>query len=179
MPFGKQVVACPYCGLEITNSNIARHIKSKHAEERDRERDDVADGEEFTKDEQPQARRGRPRQTAKKAPRQSSGATIPLRAQLEIPYKLGATVAQARGYAITAAALRRQAPECAAAWDDFLYRWPAVREMLEKGAIGADVLRLFMAHWPILQAVREEQMRRVQIENAYGDQASGDVPAAA
>lgn len=154
--------------------NLPRHIKARHAEE-----DEPVAGE-FTEDEPPQPKRGRPRgSTTQKATPKTQSSPIPLRVQLEIPYKLGATLAQSRGYATAAAAMRRQAPECAAAWDDFLKRWPALYEMLEKGMIGADVVRLFMAHYPILQAVREEQMRRVQMEQAYADQGGDGVAAAA
>jgi transcriptional regulator with XRE-family HTH domain len=79
----------------------------------------------------------------------------PLTVQLEMPYKLGATALRTR-LPYTAAALDAQAGPCAQAWDQFLMRYPKLREKIEQGAVAADIVNLVYAHLPIVTTAREE-----------------------
>ena len=69
-----------------------------------------------------------------------------------------------------------QAGPCAAAWDQFLMRYPALRDKIEQGAVAADVVNLVMAHVPIVQVAREE-MAMLQAQQAGYDGGIG-APAA-
>lgn len=113
---------------------------------------DVPEGPIGTaKDEPPKPRRA----AAKKKAAPKAGG-IPLAVQLELPYKLLGDVARSRGLGATGNVLYAQAPVCAAAWDQFLMRYPALREKLESGMVAQDIIVLIMAHVPIVQVAREE-----------------------
>lgn len=120
--------------------------------------------DEFSTDEAPKPRtepkKAKPR--AKKAP---AGA-IPLSVQLQVPYQIGGTLLASR-LPVTANALVNNAEACATAWDQFLMRYPALREKLEQGMVAADVLNLIYAHWPILQAAREELAMQRAVAEGY------------
>ena len=106
----------------------------------------------------------KPRKTAgpKKGPasKVSKSGGLSLAAQLEVPYHLLANVATNRGLPATAAALDGQAAQCAAAWDQFLMRYPALREKLESGMVAQDIVILIMAHLPIVQTAQAELQAR-------------------
>ena len=160
---------CEFCGRDVSASNYARHVREMHT---DPEETAVADEETAgSVDVAPTPRkRGRPKGSGTKA----TPAGIPLKVQLELPYKLLADVSATRMPA-TSVALRNQAPACAAAWDQFLLRYPSVRETLEKGMIAGDILGLIMAHLPIIEAMRMEvaaNQARAQAE-MYGDGIDG------
>ena len=78
-----------------------------------------------------------------------------LQAQLQMPYKLAAAGLRTR-LPNTAQMLEVQAGPCAAAWDQFLLRYPGLRDKIEQGAVAADIVNLVMAHVPIVQVAREE-----------------------
>ena len=114
---------------------------------------------EFTKDEPPRARKAG---AAKKAaPKKTSGAIPPLSVQLQVPYKLAATGLRTR-LPVTAQVIDAQAGPCAAAWDQFLLRYPGLRDKIEQGAVAADIVNLVMVHLPILQIAREELANQQQ-----------------
>ena len=112
---------------------------------------DVPEADGFTKDEPPKVRKPR---AAGPKPKPSSGMPS-LREQLEIPYRL-ASAGLAPRLPNTAAVIGAQAGPCAAAWDQFLLRYPKLREKIEQGAVAADIVNLVMAHMPILPMAREE-----------------------
>lgn len=87
--------------------------------------------------------------------RGAKSATIPLAVQLELPYLILGDVV-GRKLPSTGGALKQQAPQCAQAWDQFLLRYPSLREKLEQGMVAGDVVALLMAHMPIIQMAREE-----------------------
>jgi hypothetical protein len=92
----------------------------------------------------------------------------PLKAQLEIPYRLAGQIAASRGLPMTGNVLVQKAPDCAGAWDQFLKRWPALYEALEKGMIASDVIVLVMVHLEILQVARMELAARAATMGAEG-----------
>ena len=122
------------------------------------------DDREFSKDAPPRAKKA----AAKKAaPKRGPAAGIPsLRVQLELPYKLAAAGLRPRLPA-TATTIDAQAGACAAAWDTFLLRYPALREKIEQGGVAADIVNLVMAHAPILQVAREEIAAQQLMEQTY------------
>jgi hypothetical protein len=94
------------------------------------------------------------KKAAAKKPASKAGMP-PLAVQLEIPYHLAAAATRAR-LPHTSAALDVCAGPCAQAWDQFLMRYPKLREKIEQGAVAADVVNLIYAHMPIVTAAREE-----------------------
>ncbi len=136
---------------------------------------DVPDLErEFTKDEPPKPRKAAGAKKA--APRPKTGMPS-LQVQLAMPYQLAATALSGRMPA-TANALAAQAGPCAAAWDQFLLRYPKLREKIEQGAVAADIVNLIYAHVPIVQVAREE-MAMIQAMQQGGQGYAGGVDAAA
>lgn len=123
--------------------------------------------EEWTKDAPPKAR------AAKKTGAHAKGSAakpkqLSLAKQLEFPYMLLSQAAAGQMPA-TSKVLAQQAPVCAAAWDQFLLRYPALREKIEQGAIAGDIVVLIMAHMPIVQVAREEMaFRQAQAAAAQG-----------
>ena len=103
-----------------------------------------------SKDEAPKPRKAPP----KRGPKPTSGMPS-LREQLEVPYRLAGTALATR-MPVTSGVIYAQAGPCAAAWDQFLLRYPALREKIEQGAVAADIVNLIMVHVPILQVAREE-----------------------
>ena len=105
---------------------------------------------------------------------------LPLKTQLEYPYRLAGAFASSRGLPFTGDTLIRVAPEAAAAWDQFLQRWPDVHEMLEKGMIASDVIALVMVHLQIVSAARQELAARQPNPAQYNPQegANDDADAA-
>lgn len=95
---------------------------------------------------------------------------IPLKTQLEYPYRLAGALATSRGMPYTGNTLIAVAPEAAAAWDQFLQRWPDLHEMLEKGMIASDVIALVMVHLQIVSAARQELAARVPNPAQYNPQ---------
>lgn len=129
---------------------------------------DVPDGvePEFTaKDEAPRVRRGAKKAAAKRvaAPRST---LPPLAVQLEVPYHLLAMMARPR-VPVTADVIDRQAKACAQAWDQFLLRYPALRERIEQGAVAADIVNLITAHAPILSTARAEIAAQQAAQEGY------------
>ena len=112
------------------------------------------------------------RGTTKKKPgpksKVSSQGGLSLAAQLEFPYHLLGNVADNRGLPATANALHGQAAQCAAAWDQFLMRYPALREKLEQGMVAQDIVILIMAHMPIVQTAQAELAARNAAMQAEG-----------
>jgi hypothetical protein len=104
---------------------------------------------------------------------------IPLAKQLEYPYRLAGTLAHSRGLPFTGDTLIRVAPEAAAAWDQFLQRWPDLHEMLEKGMIASDVIALVMVHLQIVSAARQELAARQPRPEQYNPQEGAHDDAAA
>ncbi len=129
----------------------------------------------FSTDEAPKAKKTT---TAKKTsgPKHAarSGGGLPLQVQLEFPYMILSN-ATANRLPQTSRALAEAAGPCAAAWDNFLMRYPALREKIEQGMIAGDIVALIMAHLPIIQAAREET-QRLQEQQAWD---AGATPAAA
>jgi len=131
--------------------------------------------------------RGRPpgtkaRRSTKKRGSHSLGShpnPIPLKVQLEYPYRLAGTFATSRGLPYTGQTLDRVAPQAAAAWDQFLQRWPDLHEMLEKGMIASDVIALVMVHLEIVQAARSELAARQPNPATYNPQEGAGEGAAA
>lgn len=126
------------------------------------EDDDVSDTTtEFSTDLPPQPKKAKA--TTKKAgPRHAKTAMgISLQDQLAFPYHLLGDVAANR-LPMTSNMLHAQAPVCAAAWDQFLLRYPSLREKIEQGMVATDIVMLIMAHVPIVQAMREETQRLAQ-----------------
>ena len=153
--------------------------------------DDVGGGEgpEHRIDEPPVVRsttsrpRGRPpgakaRRSTKKRGAHSLGThpnPIPLAKQLEYPYLLAGQFVASRGLPVTGNTMVQVAPQAAAAWDQFLQRWPDFHEMLEKGMIASDVIALVMVHLQIVSAARAEIASRQPNPAEYNPQAgSGD-----
>lgn len=174
---------CPICGELIggansglIQANIDRHIAKAHPEEVD-----VAEGE-FSTDEPPRTKKAPASKSGgRRASRGGAGsqaAGIPLAAQLELPYRLGANFLQNR-LPVTARTLDAQARPCAEAWDNFLKRYPALREKIEQGMIAGDVVALIMAHVPIIQAVRMEIAAQQMAEGHYEGGVPTGVPSAA
>ena len=155
---------CPVCGRVVGGAqNLGRHL-AKH------ESDD-ARGEgagEFSQDRAP-----RPREKPKSRPRSAgpSAASFPLAVQLQLPYRLLSNVTASR-LPVTSGVLAAQAGPCAEAWDQFLMRYPALREKIEQGMIAGDLVALIMAHLPILAAAREELAARARAMESY----EGGVP---
>jgi len=120
-------------------------------------------------DEEP-VTRGGPKKTSPKKPSgpRYSGKGIPLAVQLQLPYNLLSNVTAAK-LPVTSQVLAEQAAPCAAAWDQFLLRYPALREKIEQGMIAGDVIALIMAHLPILAAAREEIQARAQMAEQHGN----------
>jgi transcriptional regulator with XRE-family HTH domain len=123
------------------------------------------------KDDPPQPRTGSAKKSAgpKKSAAPKSG-QFTLAQQLEFPYQLAANFLGPR-LPSTAQVIHQQAPMCAAAWDQFLYRYPALREKIESGMIASDIVALLMAHAPIFQmAVAETNaINRERVEQASYD----------
>lgn len=144
--------------LHLSNSRDDAHREYREA---------MSPDPEFSTDEAP-----RPRQTAKKAapkakaPPKSSGMPN-VRAQLEMPYHLGAALANSRGFVHLAGVLQAQAGPCAQAWDEFLKRYPKLREKIESGMVAADIVNLVMVHAPILAIAREEIAARQRAQEHY------------
>lgn len=105
-------------------------------------------------------------------------AAIPLSQQLQLPYLLLSDVTRSR-LPVTSGALYQQAPICAQAWDQFLMRYPALREKIESGMIAGDVVALVMAHLPIIQAAREEIAAQAAAQQAGYDGGIGPSATAA
>ena len=100
-----------------------------------------------------------------------------LQTQLQMPYMLASTALRGRLPA-TSNALAVQAGPCAAAWDQFLLRYPALRDKIEQGAVAADVVNLVMAHVPIVQVAREEMALMAQMAEPTYDGGIGGSAAA-
>lgn len=113
-----------------------------------------ADQRSFTQDHAPKSKTKPPPKKAD-APRVG---ILPLQKQLEFPYMILSNMT-AQKLPATSRALAAQAVPCAAAWDNFLLRYPALREKIETGMIATDIVALLMAHIPIIQAAREETER--------------------
>jgi hypothetical protein len=157
-----RIATCPECGKEFEDPNdkpagkqgsaehrLARHMAS-HS--------DVPESEQqFSQDEPPQPRKQQAakKQAAPKQPAAPKGGAIPLAVQLQLPYHLLGDVTANR-LPQTSMALHANAAAAAAAWDRFLMRYPSIREKIEQGMIGADVLALVMVHVEILRVAREE-----------------------
>lgn len=174
---------CPFCDRSIgggnANSathNLRRHIETQHA-------DEVSPGteEEFTLDEEPrpvrarvakkQAGRQRARRSAGPA-RVSAAGAIPLQVQLQVPYNLLADVT-ARRLPLFSNQVRASAPAAAAAWDTFLLRYPSLREKIESGMVGADVLALVIVHVEMLRILRAE----LEMQRSAAEHYEGGIPA--
>jgi hypothetical protein len=160
---------CPDCGRTVPYKHLADHRRRWHSDEEQEVSDTATTGfDEGPKDDAPKARRTRLGGNGRRKGAHSPGAArrtanVPaLKVQLQIPYKLAGQVATSRGLPHTGAVLDRKAPECAAAWDQFLQRWPALYEALEKGMIAGDVIALIMVHMEILQVARMELAARQQ-----------------
>lgn len=174
--------ACPICGREFEDPQDREPNQYGSAENRVKNHMRVHDVPretpqgEFSTDEPPQ-----PKASQRAAPKKSGGrrptgkprgggsgtASIPLAVQLELPYKLGSNIAQARGFYQLAQVLDIQARPCAEAWDTFLMRYPALREKIEQGMIAGDVVGLIMAHVPIFQVFRMEVQARQEAQAHY------------
>ena len=100
-----------------------------------------------------------------------------LQTQLQMPYMLASTALRGRLPA-TSNALAVQAGPCAAAWDQFLLRYPGLRDKIEQGAVAADVVNLVMAHVPIVQVAREEMALMAQMAETTYDGGIGGTAAA-
>jgi transcriptional regulator with XRE-family HTH domain len=129
----------------------------------------------FSQDAPPKASAAKKAAAPKKAPPRSG--MPPLAETLQLPYVLLSNGLATR-LPQTSAALARQAGPCAAAWDNFLLRYPALREKIESGMITADIATLVMAHLPIVQAAREEGTRLRQQAEWDAGAPRGDVAAA-
>ena len=153
---------CPVCGRAISAPNFDRHVATHEASDAD-----AGGGAEapYRTDLPP-----RPKAAAKSS-KGSSPAGIPLAVQLQLPYRLLANVTASRMPA-TSHILEVQAGPCADAWDQFLMRYPALREKIEQGMIAGDVIALIMAHLPIVQIAREEIAARARAMESY----EGGVP---
>jgi hypothetical protein len=136
----------------------------------------------------PSRPRGRPAGSTRKRAGRKRGAhslgthpnPIPLKQQLEYPYRLAGTFAHSRGLPYTGDTLIRVAPEAAEAWDNFLQRWPDLHDMLERGMIASDVIALVMVHLQIVQAARQElAQRQAQTQDTYNPQEGAGEGAAA
>jgi hypothetical protein len=143
---------CPACEKPIGGSNpgnvrynLNRHIEISHPEM----------AEQFSEDEPPRPRKQAPEKKAAPKRTGSSAGGIPLAKQLEFPYEILSNLTAQR-LPHTSAVLHAQAGPCAAAWDNFLRRFPALREKIESGMIAGDVVALLMAHIPIVQVMRAE-----------------------
>jgi transcriptional regulator with XRE-family HTH domain len=137
------------------------------------EPDEVTEPEErvFSKDEKPKPK-SQPKKSA--GPRHAYKSGMSLADQLQFPYMILSN-ATANRLPQTSKALAQSAGPCAAAWDNFLMRYPALREKIETGMIAGDIVALIMAHLPIIQAAREET-QRLQQQQAWE---AGATPAAA
>lgn len=109
----------------------------------------------FSVDEPPKIRKGAARTKPAPLRRPSPGAAVPLAVQLQMPYLLASDLSRTR-LPRTSGVLREQAPMCGAAWDQFLRRYPALREKIEQGMIATDIVGLILAHLPIITVAREE-----------------------
>jgi hypothetical protein len=170
---------CPFCEKPVGGSNpgtaqynLERHIQVHHPEQMPEP--------EFSEDEPPRARPAK-KQAAKKqaAPKRAaaSGAGIPLSVQLAFPYEILSNLTAQR-LPHTSNMLHAQAPVCGQAWDNFLRRFPALREKIESGMIAGDVVALLMAHIPIIQTMRAETVN-LQEQMAHYEGGIGNQPAAA
>ncbi len=122
---------------------------------------------EFSTDEPPRPRKagGSKKQAPKRAAAPRGMPT--LQAQLEMPYKLLGALFVSRGLYQTGNALTAQAGPCAAAWDEFLKRYPGLREKIEQGMVAADIVNLIMVHVPIVQVARAEILARQEAVSHY------------
>jgi hypothetical protein len=139
---------------------------------------DEDDGSEHRTDEPPRPRKTR-RTTRKGAHSVGVGRNnLSVKAQLQIPYQLAGQIAASRGLPHTGAILIARAPECAAAWDQFLKRFPAVYDMLEKGMVAGDIITLLWVHFEIVQTMRAEVASMQPTRTEYNPQEHAEpVPA--
>lgn len=154
-PFDRE---CPVCGRVVSAPNLKRHVATHDDDERGPEPAHSVD------------RPPRPRQKSKNKATANPSA-FPLAVQLQLPYRLLSNATASR-LPVTSGVLAAQAGPCAEAWDQFLMRYPALREKIEQGMIAGDVVALIMAHLPILTAAREELAARAAAMESY----EGGVP---
>ena len=147
---------CPECGEVLPVNRLRFHRRDAHevplAQPKRREQtDDVTD--DVVRDTPPKPRRGG------KAP---AAVGMNVEAQLRLIYDLVGTLTASRTPMLSGA-IKRQAGACAKADEQLLRRWPKLYAAMEKGLIAGDILAVFMAHYPILMAAREEiEARRLE-----------------
>lgn len=161
------MTVCPVCDEDF--QNLPAHVRNKgdEAHVAYREGRMTPPEDEYSTDEPPAPKKAAAKKQAapKKIapPRGMPG----IQTQLEVPYHLGATLMRSRGLVFTAEVMDRQAGPCAAAWDEFLKRYPKLREKIESGMVAADIVTLIMVHMPIVQTAREEIAARQQAMEHY------------
>ena len=79
---------------------------------------------------------------------------------------------------VTGNVIVAQSAACAKAWDAFLDRYPAVKEWMEKAGVAGDLVALFVAHWPIVEAARQELAVQQAQAGSYDAQAGAGEPLA-
>lgn len=143
---------CPECGELLPVNRLRFHRRDVHDVPltAPRRRDD--DGQdEVPKDSAPKRRQA-------KVP----GGGMNVEAQIRLIYDLVGTLTASRTPMLSGA-IKRQSGACAKADEQLLRRWPRLYAAMEQGLIAGDILAVFMAHYPILMAAREEiEQRRAE-----------------
>lgn len=159
---------CPECGEVLPVNLHAAHKRKVHGWTYKKD-EDPAVTDDHPVDDPPKTRR-KPRQHA-------GGGAVPamtVEAQLNLIYNLVATLTASRVPGVSGA-IKVNAARCAKADEQLLRRWPRVYEAMEKGMIAGDILAVFMAHYPILMALREEIEARRREQAILNGQVPGGV----
>lgn len=156
--------ACPECGEVLAVNRLRYHRRDEHGVPLNVRRPANSKDDDQPTDEPPRERpRGRHVAGGMPAP-------LSVQAQLELVYNLVGDLVRAPA-PIASGAVKMQAHACAKADEQLLRRWPKLYEAIEKGAVAGDILAVFMAHYPILMAVREEidiRRREAMIREGQG-----------
>lgn len=152
--------ACPECGELLPVNRLRFHRRDEHgiALARRTETDDP----ETPKDSQPKPKK-----------KVVAGGSLNVEGQIKLIYDLVGTLTASRTPAVSGA-IKRQASACAKADEQLLRRWPKLYAAMEQGLIAGDILAVFMAHYPILMAAREEiEQRRIEAMIREGEVPGG------
>lgn len=151
--------ACPECGEVFPVNRLRFHRRDEHSVPLASRRSQETEDDAPPRDTQPKTKR------AAKAP---SG-SMNVEAQIRLIYDLLGTLSASRT-PVLSGAIKRQSAACAKADEQLLRRWPKLYAAMEQGLIAGDILAVFMAHYPILMAAREEmEMRRAEAAIREGE----------
>lgn len=152
---------CPECGEVLPANRMRWHRRDEHGVPVDQKAPKPDDDATPPKDSQP-----RPKKKV-------AGGSMNVEGQIRLIYELIGTLTASRTPAVSGA-VKRQASACAKADEQLLRRWPKLYAAMEQGLIAGDILAVFMAHYPILMAAREEiESRRIEAMIREGEVPGG------